>query len=160
MPTHLIFTPEQAERIKHTINIECPTCGSTRWIENHTQDKLLYGFYCLSCDYKMPHTVLDDLSDTIIGGIKYDQEKPIAGIIQDFGRALTQVSKLATFGAGKYRRGSWKHVENGYERYTDALARHFLQEGYESVDSETQIEHDVAVAWNALARLELRLSKK
>lgn len=88
---------------------------------------------------------------------KDDQDKPIAGALLDFSRALTEISKLATFGAKKYKRSSWIEVNNGQERYTDAMLRHLLKEVIESKDPETEIEHDVAVAWNALARLELRL---
>lgn len=90
-------------------------------------------------------------------GPKDDQDKPIAGALLDFSRALTEISKLATFGAKKYKRSSWIEVNNGQERYTDAMLRHLLKEAIESKDPETEIEHDVAVAWNALARLELRL---
>lgn len=88
---------------------------------------------------------------------KDDLDKPIAGALLDFSRALTEISKLATFGAKKYKRSSWIEVNNGQERYTDAMLRHLLKEAIESKDPETEIEHDVAVAWNALARLELRL---
>lgn len=88
---------------------------------------------------------------------KFDQEKPIAGAIQEFGLALTAVSSLMAFGAKKYERSSWIDVENGVERYTDAMMRHFFQEPYEDEDKESKHAHDVAVAFNALARLELRL---
>lgn len=93
-------------------------------------------------------------------GNKFDKDKPISGIIQDFGLALLEVSALATKGAKKYARGSWLHVENGQQRYTDALCRHLLQEGTQKVDEEMELGHDVAVAWNALARLELRLRRE
>lgn len=88
---------------------------------------------------------------------KDDSDKPIAGALLDFSRALTEVSKLSTFGAAKYSRSSWLEVDNGQERYTDAMVRHLLLEATEDLDPETSINHDVAVVWNALARLELRL---
>jgi len=91
---------------------------------------------------------------------KFDQGKPIAGAIQDFGLALMEVSALMTFGAKKYKRSSWTTVENGVERYTDAMMRHFFQESYESLDKESGFAHDVAVAFSALARLELRLREE
>ena len=93
--------------------------------------------------------------------MKHDQGKPIDGVLfQDFPRALMAVASLASFGADKYERGSWLTVENGHQRYTDAIARHMLDEYVEAADEETGLGHDVAIAWNALARLELRLRGK
>lgn len=91
------------------------------------------------------------------GTNKDDSGKPISGALLDFSRALTEISKLLTFGAKKYSRSAWLKVANGRERYTDAMIRHMLLENIEVKDPETQISHDVATAWNALARLELRL---
>ena len=50
---------------------------------------------------------------------------------------------------------NWERVENGVETYSNALLRHLFKEG-----EDTEIEHDIAVAWNALARLELKLKQK
>jgi len=91
------------------------------------------------------------------GTNKDDSGKPISGALLDFSRALTEISKLLTFGAKKYSRSAWLKVANGRERYTDAMIRHMLLENIEAKDPETQISHDVATAWNALARLEHRL---
>lgn len=102
---------------------------------------------------------LDDIIQERIGH-KYDQNKPIAGALQDMGLALLEVSKLLTFGEKKYARSSWLHVPNGHQRYTDALMRHLLLENTEFSDPETSLGHDVAVATNALFRLELRLRRE
>jgi len=47
-------------------------------------------------------------------------------------------------------------VPEGYQRYTAALMRHLFTEPGE-VDCDSDIPHDVAVAANALFRLQLRL---
>lgn len=90
-------------------------------------------------------------------GAKLDHGKLLAGIIQQWPRALTAVLEVATFGANKYTRGGWQHVPNGVERYTDAMFRHLLKEPIENLDTDSGLAHDAHVAWNALSRLELRL---
>jgi hypothetical protein len=92
-------------------------------------------------------------------GAKLDDGKPMAGLLQDFGLALLAVSTVGTFGAKKYSRGGWQHVPNGVNRYTDAMMRHFLQEIYDEVDGDSGLSHAAQTAWNALARLELKLRK-
>jgi hypothetical protein len=96
-------------------------------------------------------------------GIKYDEGKPKIGmVVKYFGPALMEVAKAGTFGCAKYGNGkfwdyNWNKVENGVERYTDALMRHLLKEDTEQIDPETGILHASLVAWNALARLVLIL---
>ena len=93
-------------------------------------------------------------------GAKLDAGKPMAGVLGDFGLALTAVAEVGTFGANKYTRGGWQSVPNGIERYTDAAWRHLLQEGQETVDIDSGLDHAAHMAWNALARLELMLRDK
>lgn len=91
-------------------------------------------------------------------GKKYDNDKPITGtILQDFGNALNAVALVGTFGAQKYSKSNWLEVQNGVDRYTDAMARHFIIEKYEIFDNESGIIHAAHTAWNALARLELMI---
>jgi len=90
-------------------------------------------------------------------GAKLDGGKLLAGIIQQWPRALTAVLKVGTFGAKKYSRGGWQHVENGAERYTDAMIRHLLKEPLEDIDQDSGMPHEWHLAWNALSRLELML---
>jgi len=90
-------------------------------------------------------------------GAKLDNGKLLAGILQQWPRALTALLEVATFGAKKYTRGGWQYVENGEERYTDAMFRHLIAEPLESVDPDSGLAHDAHAAWNALSRLELRL---
>ncbi len=98
-----------------------------------------------------------DGTDQHESGAKLDAGKPQAGVLLDFREALLDVACLGTFGAEKYSRGGWQDVPNGVQRYTDALMRHLLKEGpgYIALDEETELLHATAVAWNALARLEL-----
>lgn len=90
-------------------------------------------------------------------GAKLDAGKPDASLLLDFGKALMAVAEVGTFGARKYSRGGWQHVENGQERYTAALLRHLMQG--EGEDPDSGLLHDAHAAWNALARLELRLRR-
>ena len=92
-------------------------------------------------------------------GVKYDAGKPRAGLVLGgFSLALLEVSKVGTFGAEKYTDDGWTSVPNGRSRYTDAMLRHILQDlSGEEVDAESGIAHDAHAAWNALARLELKL---
>jgi len=88
-------------------------------------------------------------------GAKLDKGKNRLGlVIGGFARALIEVGKVGTFGANKYTDDGWKYVQNGEQRYTDALYRHLLAEANgEELDSETGLLHAAAVAWNSLARL-------
>lgn len=95
---------------------------------------------------------------------KYDKGKNIAGVLfEDFPNALDGVSSVATFGAEKYKRSSWKEVENGLQRYQDAMVRHMLARGRgEEIDPESGRPHSWHISWNALAisELEARASKE
>lgn len=90
-------------------------------------------------------------------GLKHDTGKPIAGIMfEDFPNALSGVCDVATFGANKYKRSSWKTVSDAHQRYSDALARHLLAKGKGEVnDPESGLSHSYHIAWNALAIAEL-----
>lgn len=90
-------------------------------------------------------------------GAKNDAGKVDYTYLQDISLALAAVCRLFEFGANKYSRGGWQHVPDGRARYTKALLRHYFKEEVEDVDPDTDMEHDIAVAWNALTRLELRL---
>lgn len=94
-------------------------------------------------------------------GAKLDAGKVEVGLIfDDMPRALLAVAEIGTYGRHKYSKGGWKHVDNGIERYTNAMDRHRLKEGIESVDRETEMLHAAHLAWNALARLELMIREQ
>lgn len=90
-------------------------------------------------------------------GVKLDQGKPrMSLVLGGFAEALTAVASVGTFGAQKYTDNGWREVPQGQERYTDALLRHLLAS--EDIDPESGHYHDAHVAWNALARLNLRIT--
>lgn len=101
-------------------------------------------------------------------GAKLDQGKVRPSLIfNDMAYALTEVARVATYGAKKYSDGGWQHVEDGIKRYTDAMDRHRLKEHTEGFwdedirnDTGELIAHAAQVAWNALARLELMIREK
>lgn len=93
-------------------------------------------------------------------GSKLDEGKVLAGVLADFGLALTAVAEVGTFGANKYTRGGWQSVPKGIERYTDATWRHLLKERYHADDDDSGLLHAAHMAWNSLARLELLLREK
>lgn len=95
-------------------------------------------------------------------GAKLDAGKsPVwQGALSYFPRALVAVAYVSEIGARKYAWKGWESVPNGYNRYSNALARHFLAEGKEELDVDTSLPHVYQVAWNALARLELYLKEK
>jgi hypothetical protein len=73
-------------------------------------------------------------------GIKYDSEKPDYSLIPP--NALEDVVKVLTYGAQKYDRNNWQHLEDLVNRYFAASQRHMwaLQRG-ETFDPETGIHH-------------------
>ncbi len=90
-------------------------------------------------------------------GSKLDAGKPDASMLLMFGKALLAVAEICTFGAKKYTRGGWQTVANGKERYTAAELRHMCKEHYEDYDADSGLLHLAHGAWNALARLEMKL---
>lgn len=99
--------------------------------------------------------------DQHIKGAKLDDLKPDLSLLLMFSKALTCVAEVGTAGAKKYTRGGWLHVDDGENRYTAAMLRHLMtDEDYDDDISDwakKDILHDAQVAWNALARLELKL---
>lgn len=106
--------------------------------------------------------LLNTVNATGTLGMKYDGNKQIANVLfEDFPNALSAVVDIATFGAKKYKRNSWKTVPDAVIRYSDALVRHQLAMGKgERLDAESNLPHLAHFAWNALAILELSLTGK
>lgn len=87
-------------------------------------------------------------------GIKYDTDKPLlADMLLDFKEPLMELCKVWEFGKNKYGKSNWKQLDNGRERYTNALVRHLMVEVDKLTDDETEIYHAAHIAFNALARL-------
>lgn len=97
-------------------------------------------------------------------GAKLDAGKPamVRGALQYFRNALFEVGALSAHGAEKYSWNGWENVPDGFNRYTEALGRHLASEADGPYDEDwkkrgKEVLHATAVAWNALARLELLL---
>lgn len=92
------------------------------------------------------------------GSVKYDGGKsPIfKGGLGYFPSAISGVATVSAFGASKYAWNGWRGVDDGINRYTDAMVRHLAAEAEgEILDPESGLPHAWHVAWNALARVEL-----
>ena len=87
-------------------------------------------------------------------GTKFDDGKlRLAEMIIDFKEPLQELCKVWEFGANKYSKSNWKLVENGKDRYTNALLRHLIAEEDKLTDDETELLHSAHIAFNALARM-------
>lgn len=94
-------------------------------------------------------------------GTKFDDGKPrLAEMIIDFKEPLLELCKVWEFGAKKYSKSNWKLVENGKDRYTNALLRHLIAEEDKLTDDETELLHSAHIAFNALARMYFILKEK
>lgn len=95
-------------------------------------------------------------------GAKLDSGKNKLGLVLGgFARALESVGLVGSFGLLKYTANGWMVVDNGIERYTDALYRHLNAEAQgELRDKDSELLHASHAAWNALARLDLILRQQ
>lgn len=93
----------------------------------------------------------------MLDGKKYDVGKLRFGLIlKAMAICIVELVKLAEFGAQKYGENNWQEVEDGANRYMEALHRHTIEElanGPGAIDEETNLEHATAIAWNAMAYL-------
>src|SRR5574337_650501 len=92
-------------------------------------------------------------------GAKLDAGKNRLGLVLlGFSRALQEVGKVGTYGAGKYSDNGWIAVPDGERRCPDAMLRHLMREAPgEDCDPDTGPAHAAPTASNALARLDLAL---
>lgn len=98
-------------------------------------------------------------------GAKLDAGKSplFRGMLSYFPRACSAVANVSRLGAEKYAWKGWESVPDGFNRYSDALARHLLAESHEGPYDASMSEptlHAAQVAWNSLARLELLLKEQ
>ena len=111
-----------------------------------------------------PKERTNDSEDKVsVGAIKYDADKsPIyRGAVSYFPRAIAEVARVSAFGASKYAWKGWESVDDGVNRYSDAMVRHLAYEGEgEVLDPDSGLLHAGHVAWNALARLELLIRER
>lgn len=93
-------------------------------------------------------------------GIKHDGGKPrLAEMIMDFAPEMVELCKVWEFGADKYSKSNWKLVDNGIDRYTNAMLRHLLAETNNLYDDESKLLHAAHIAWGAMARLHFILKE-
>ena len=98
-------------------------------------------------------------------GAKLDVGKDpvVRGAFQYFPRAQRAIADLSAIGAMKYTWNGWEDVPDGFNRYSEALGRHLLDEAqnglYDDGEGGTGVLHATAVAWNAMARLELLIKE-
>lgn len=94
-------------------------------------------------------------------GIKHDNGKPrLAEMIIDFKEPLQELCKVWEFGANKYSKSNWKLVDNGIDRYSNALLRHLVAEEDKLTDDESGLLHSAHIAFNALARMYFILKER
>jgi len=95
-------------------------------------------------------------------GAKMDFGKNRLGLVLNgFARALYAVGEVGTYGAKEYSPGSWAHVPDPINRYTDAMYRHLMDEARgEEYDPGSNLLHAAHAAWNALARLQKILEQE
>lgn len=99
---------------------------------------------------------------------KFDKGKPDLAILKCLGRALVAVTGVLQAGAMKYEEDSFASVPNAIRRYDSAMMRHWLEKPVDPVEDMQEyadtlgieITHDMAVAVNALFKLEIRLREK
>lgn len=92
-------------------------------------------------------------------GVKLDNEKPkLADMLFCFQEVLPELCKIYEFGTNKYGEGNWKKVENGENRFKNALIRHFLSD--KKYDDETGVLETAHVAYNALMILWFELQER
>ena len=82
-------------------------------------------------------------------GLKFDDQKIRMDLLPF--DALEGIGKVLTFGAAKYGDNTWQNLENGKERYSAALLRHYtaIQKGGD-LDAESGLLHTAHMATNAL----------
>lgn len=94
-------------------------------------------------------------------GSKLDAGKsPVfQGLLSYFPRACLAVADVSARGAAKYAWKGWESVPDGINRYSDALARHIVNEEIEGKYDADGFLHKAQIAWNAMASLELFLKE-
>jgi hypothetical protein len=98
-------------------------------------------------------------------GAKLDAGKSpiVQGALAYFPRAIMAVANLSQVGAQKYSWKGWETVDDGENRYNNAMGRHIVYEEIEGIWDDgpggSGELHATAIAWNALARLELVLRR-
>ena len=75
-----------------------------------------------------------------MSGMKFDSDKLDYTLVP--WAAMEEIVKVLDFGAKKYARDNWKHVQDAEHRYTKAAFRHLIaHNNRESHDQESGFSH-------------------
>lgn len=140
----------------------CHGCGMPIYVSN-TIPSTDGNFYHEHCEKIIAQAPIPQHAP----GAKCDYSKNrLDLVLGGFSLALQEVGKVGTFGAKKYTDNGWMHVPDGINRYKSALLRHYFEDaaGHKTDDeiefNNKKLHHMAAVAWNALAALDLMLRKE
>lgn len=103
---------------------------------------------CTGFESISPQEVIPD--QTV--GIKYDGGKPrLAEMMMDFAPEIIELCKVWEFGADKYNKSNWKSVDDGENRYLNALFRHSIAAVENEYDDESKLLHCAHMIFNCMA---------
>lgn len=142
---HLFLCWDDPQKVR----IMRPTCNIGEWECTTTNRRVREVDVVGSLNPPVVHS--------LVGGLKHDGGKPRWSLLmRGCADALQAVVRVLTFGAQKYADDSWQDVQNGQQRYRDALYRHLnaIERG-ELADDESGESHWAHVATNALFLYEL-----
>lgn len=91
---------------------------------------------------------------------KHEKARLYKMMVLQFPRALKAIARRSEIGHEKYADidQDWQGFTiTPIEQYQDAIIRHLMNDGE---SHETELDHAAAVAWNAIAILELKLREK
>lgn len=97
--------------------------------------------------YHEKHSYTFPQLKTVEQGMKFDNGKLLYSLIPP--ETMKALAEVLTYGANKYAKDNWKKVENGDQRYLDALFRHLeaFRSG-EIYDPESKLHHLAHVLTN------------
>lgn len=100
-----------------------PSCGQVKSLDSATKDWAVVT--CADCQMNRPATAVVDPK----AGMKFDggKAKWFAWFSLVPWDEVRDVGEVLVVGAKKYNRDNWKYVENGQERYFDAMMRHITK---------------------------------
>ena len=79
-----------------------------------------------------------------------------SGVLNYFPLAIAEISKLSKLGNDKHNPGEPLHWSKDKSTdHKDCIARHLIDAG--TIDPDSEMFHDVGLAWRALANLETLL---
>tara|TARA_R110002051_G_scaffold489_3_gene2229 strand:+ start:1994 stop:2302 length:309 start_codon:yes stop_codon:yes gene_type:complete len=79
-----------------------------------------------------------------------------SGVLNYFPLAIAEISKLSKLGNDKHNPGEPLHwAKEKSTDHKDCIARHLIDAG--TIDPDSEMFHDVGLAWRALANLETLL---